>query len=107
LITPPNFGAGGGSCLPLMVVVALGEPSLPVTSTARAGAAASGSSIHAAANPTPAFLELCPPFLFAMSHLRYFFHDWWLRQTGAALQYRSEGEKTASQTKAESTSLST
>src|SRR5262249_49475570 len=31
LITPPNFGSGGGSCLPLMVVVASGEPSLPVT----------------------------------------------------------------------------
>ena len=30
LITPPNFGAGGGSCLPLMVVVALGEPGVPV-----------------------------------------------------------------------------
>jgi hypothetical protein len=23
LITPPNFGSGGGSCLPLIVVVAL------------------------------------------------------------------------------------
>ena len=30
LITPPNFGSGGGSCLPSMVVVALGEPSSPV-----------------------------------------------------------------------------
>jgi hypothetical protein len=26
LITPPKFGAGGGSCLPSMVVVAHGEP---------------------------------------------------------------------------------
>src|SRR5678815_5199818 len=26
LITPPNFGSGGGSCLLLIVVVALGEP---------------------------------------------------------------------------------
>ena len=26
LITPPNFGGGGGSCLPLMLSVALGEP---------------------------------------------------------------------------------
>ena len=25
LITPPNFGSGGGSCLPPMVVVALGR----------------------------------------------------------------------------------
>ena len=31
LMTPPNFGGGGGSCLPSMVVVALGEPGAPVT----------------------------------------------------------------------------
>src|SRR5215831_8170426 len=31
LITPPNFGAGGGSWLPGIVVVASGEPSVPVT----------------------------------------------------------------------------
>ena len=30
LITPPNFGSGGGSCLPLIVVVASGEPGTPV-----------------------------------------------------------------------------
>src|SRR5512135_2977686 len=30
-ITPPNVGAGGGSCFPLSVVVAPGEPSSPVT----------------------------------------------------------------------------
>ncbi len=30
LITPPNFGSGGGSCLPSMVMVALGEPGVPV-----------------------------------------------------------------------------
>src|SRR5262245_10607591 len=30
LITPPNFGSGGGSCLPSMAVVALGEPGVPV-----------------------------------------------------------------------------
>ena len=41
LITPPNFGSGGGSCLPSMVVVALGEPNSPVTCWARAGTAAS------------------------------------------------------------------
>ena len=34
LITPPNFGSGGGSCLPSMVVVALGEPGAPVISWA-------------------------------------------------------------------------
>src|SRR4029453_18292178 len=30
LITPPNFGSGGGSCFPSMVVVAPGEPGAPV-----------------------------------------------------------------------------
>src|SRR6476620_3920797 len=37
LITPPNFGGGGGSCFPSMVVVALGEPNTPVTCCAVAG----------------------------------------------------------------------
>ncbi len=40
LITPPNFGGGGGSCFPLIVVVALGEPGTPVTCWACAVAAA-------------------------------------------------------------------
>jgi len=30
LITPPNFDGGGGSCFPLMLSVALGEPGTPV-----------------------------------------------------------------------------
>src|SRR5712671_4507972 len=30
LITPPNFAGGGGSCFPSIVVVALGEPGVPV-----------------------------------------------------------------------------
>src|SRR5213079_1580332 len=41
LITPPNFGGGGGSCFPSIVVVALGEPGTPVTCCAAAGAATS------------------------------------------------------------------
>jgi hypothetical protein len=36
LITPPNFGSGGGSWAPLIVVVALGEPSTPLTCCAEA-----------------------------------------------------------------------
>jgi hypothetical protein len=32
LITPPNFGSGGGSCFPVIVVVALGEPGVPLIS---------------------------------------------------------------------------
>src|SRR5271169_2042942 len=35
LMTPPKGGLGGGSCLPSMVVVAVGEPSTPVTSWAK------------------------------------------------------------------------
>src|SRR5262252_4411835 len=31
LMTPPNFGSGGGNCFPEIVVVAPGEPSTPVT----------------------------------------------------------------------------
>ena len=38
LITPPNFGSGGGSWLPGRVIVALGEPSSPVTCCADADA---------------------------------------------------------------------
>jgi len=30
LISPPNLGSGAGSCLPLIVVVALAEPGVPV-----------------------------------------------------------------------------
>src|SRR6478672_11176173 len=30
LITPPNFGSGGGSCFPSIVVVAPGDPGVPV-----------------------------------------------------------------------------
>src|SRR5271163_4006342 len=37
LITPPNFGSGGGSCFPSIVVVALGDPGVPVTCCAAAG----------------------------------------------------------------------
>src|SRR5713101_3847873 len=36
LITPPNFGSGGGSCLPSIVVVAPGEPGVPVICWAKA-----------------------------------------------------------------------
>src|SRR5208337_3859869 len=36
LMTPPNFGGGGGVCFPLMVVVASAEPNVPVTTCAKA-----------------------------------------------------------------------
>ena len=37
LITPPNLGSGGGSRLPLIVVVAWGDPGVPVTTWADTG----------------------------------------------------------------------
>src|ERR1700687_4341186 len=38
-ITPPNSGGGGGSCVPSIVVVALGEPGAPLICWAVAGIA--------------------------------------------------------------------
>src|SRR5271166_902577 len=35
LMTPPKGGLGGGSCLPSIVVVAVGEPRTPVTCWAK------------------------------------------------------------------------
>src|SRR6058998_2217191 len=49
LIMPPNFGGGGGSCFPSIVVVALGEPNTPVTCCAAAGATASMAAVRNAA----------------------------------------------------------
>src|SRR5262245_8050204 len=46
LMTPPNFGSGGGSCFPEMVVVALGEPGAPVVCGAGALASCSAASAH-------------------------------------------------------------
>src|SRR5690242_17190896 len=42
LITPPNFGGSGGSCLPSSVIVALGEPGVPVICWAAADPARAG-----------------------------------------------------------------
>src|SRR5215475_270620 len=39
LITPPKLGSGGGSCFPSMVVVAPGEPGVPVVCCAAVGKA--------------------------------------------------------------------
>jgi len=59
LITPPNFGSGGGSCLPLMVVVALGEPSTPVTCCAEARPMRPREAIQDTANPNNCFFIAC------------------------------------------------
>jgi hypothetical protein len=46
LITPPNFGSGGGSCLPLIVVVASGEPGVPVVCWANDDAVVRANAAH-------------------------------------------------------------
>src|SRR5438034_2024500 len=51
LITPPNFGSGGGSCFPLMVVVAPGVPGVPVVCIC--ALAEGATAMTAAANITP------------------------------------------------------
>src|SRR5271170_2610031 len=53
LITPPNGGAGAGSCFPLTVVVASADPNWPVTCWAAAGETASMAA-NRNATPSPA-----------------------------------------------------
>ena len=61
VIVPPNFGSGAGIWLPGIVVVALGEPSVPVTTWAMAGAAASVAASRKAAPVAarPNTLDFC------------------------------------------------
>src|SRR5262249_42544075 len=49
LMTPPNFGSGGGSCFPEMVVVAPGDPGSPVVSVAFPGTAGFSPSSRSSA----------------------------------------------------------
>src|SRR5271157_62513 len=56
LITPPNFCGGAGSCSPLMVVVALGEPGVPVISWAGAGRA-TNIAVPAASSQKPRWIS--------------------------------------------------
>src|SRR5208337_4287601 len=51
LITPPNGNGGGGSCLPSMVVVALGEPGTPVICCAETDTVHSMAMATVGANP--------------------------------------------------------
>src|SRR6516165_576958 len=46
LITPPNVGSGGGSCLPLMVMVASGEPGVPLICWAKDDAVVKAKVAH-------------------------------------------------------------
>src|SRR5512137_1735593 len=48
LITPPNFGSGSGSCLPPVVVVAWGEPGVPVVCWAWVDAAQASTTARSA-----------------------------------------------------------
>ena len=65
LITPPNFGSGGGSCSPPMVVVALGEPNSPVTCCAKPedeGSAKAAAQSAIATTCLTGFIEAIPFF---------------------------------------------
>src|SRR5208283_4649256 len=71
LMTPPNFGGGGGSWFPGIVVVALGEPNTPVTCCAATGAMARVAASRNAATPATTHIPLgsrfmlCPPRRYA------------------------------------------
>src|SRR5271156_3066014 len=65
LITPPNFGGGGGICFPSMEVVPLGVPDVSVACCAFPLAATSPSAVTSAAMarlvfPTPFINTLLP-----------------------------------------------
>ena len=59
LITPPNFGSGAGSCLPLMVVVALGEPGSPVVWICGSRAVCADAMVAASAQTSAAARRFC------------------------------------------------
>src|SRR5271157_5970262 len=69
LITPPNVGSGGGSCFPLRVVVAVGEPGSPVVCWAEAdnalarrkAAVVKGQSPEIEARTVFSFFIMLPP----------------------------------------------
>src|SRR5271165_3327872 len=67
LMMPPNGGLGGGSCLPSIDVVAVGEPRTPVTCWAMAGATAKTQPKISAATLTPSFeRSWASRFMFAL-----------------------------------------
>src|SRR5260221_9939281 len=53
LITPPNLGSGAGSCRPSMVVVALGEPAVPMTVAPAVGAVVGSAARDPLRSPEP------------------------------------------------------
>src|SRR6516164_11183861 len=60
LMTPPNFGSGGGSCFPSMVVVAAGEPGVPVVCWAATGKQVSTAKLAAQNARTVALMNYPP-----------------------------------------------
>jgi hypothetical protein len=72
LITPPNFGSGGGSCLPLMVVVAPGEPGVPVVWTsARAEGATAMTAAASIAPRNICLTDFIVLIWFVVAHLTH------------------------------------
>src|SRR5689334_15096636 len=58
LITPPNFGSGGGSCFPSIVVVALGDPGVSVVCCAFAESADAQVRANRAKTTVPLPLQI-------------------------------------------------
>jgi hypothetical protein len=70
LISPPNFCGGGGRYFPSMVVVALGEPGVPVTCCAEPAVPIKANA-HAASSPRPiTFFVAFASNVIATSHIR-------------------------------------
>ena len=61
-ITPPNFGSGGGSCFPSIVVVAPGVPGTPVVTCAGTSADDSNSAQLASSKYLVAVPACCGTF---------------------------------------------
>jgi hypothetical protein len=62
LITPPNFGGGGGSYFPSSVMVALGEPGTPMICWART-ALAVNNQVTVNIAPSDTLSRVCCLFL--------------------------------------------
>src|SRR6201995_3163373 len=56
LISPPNFGGGGGRYFPSIVVVALGEPGVPVVCWASVGSTVNTVNVVAESNIADFFM---------------------------------------------------
>src|SRR3974390_2679288 len=55
-ISPPNFGGGGGRYFPSIVVVALGEPGVPVVCCASVGTIVNTVNVAAESNSADIFM---------------------------------------------------